>query len=343
MASFYPHSTAAAYIAEADRDTGACQELNDQFGGGGGHPAALVALKQRCYDSKVGALDRALLKMCSFDWVVQDQTSTVIHVRVGDAFCGRPPSVKQLAAYLRIHHVPGKPCHLIYSAHEACGALTQAYFTGLITAQWRLNASRPGLTRMSTAAGPMIEDGDGWHDTDRQLCAMANARVLILGHGGLSYLASRVRAMRNLTTLPDLVPKEERQSWLEAGDESAGHILALVAQDKRDVGHRAELEAKLSRPLADPLARRHVPHGAAALHGQAEAVAPAPRHFSPSIGGGGGGAWGAGGGRGRVAAAGPGTAGFTRPAIWKHWAAHQGNGDRERSVMAEREAASSGF
>jgi len=375
MKAFYPHSTAAAYVAEADRDTAACQESQDL--GSGGHPAAVVHLRQRCYDSKVAALDRALLKMCSLDWVLQDQISTVVHVRVGDSFCGRPPTIRQLIAYLRIHHEPGRPCHLIFSAHESCGELTKKYFTDLITAQWRLNTSRPGLTRLSTSTAPMIEDGDSWHETDRQLCAMTNARLFIMGAGGFSYLASRVRAHRNMTgrTLPDLVPKEDRATWLEASAESSGKILELVERDKADAAHRAELLDRLSRPLVDPRDPVHVPHGGAGLHGMqelprgpiapGEATAEPPRRPGQRSagggglrgrgGGGGGGlsaadkvapSWGGGSASGEAA---PGEAAeapgwtFTRRRVWKRWAAARSSGDRERAVMAEREAASAGY
>lgn len=104
--SFYPHSVAAAYIVAADEDTKACAEFEALSTKANAHPGQLMHTKQRCYDSKVlgdnsssasslyifdnanlpstcdclkvGAMDRALLQMCSIDDVLLDSTTTVV-------------------------------------------------------------------------------------------------------------------------------------------------------------------------------------------------------------------------------------------------------------------------
>ena len=153
--------------------------------------------------NQIGAMDRALLQMCSIDWVLLDLTSTVvgscfllkarqcknnddycvcilpvqIHVRIGSELCDRPPSIESLMAALREHHQPGFPAHLIYSAHEGCEGLTTRFFTQLIRARWNLNTTRPQLSdaRHPTfyLGAPVIEQSDGtFGDIDRHLCAM---------------------------------------------------------------------------------------------------------------------------------------------------------------------------
>ena len=254
--SFYPLSTASAYIVEADKDTRACAEVERLTASANAHPASVIRARQGCFDSKVHALDRALLQTCALDWVMQDSASTVVHVRIGDSFCGRPPPLDGLIALLREHHEPGKPCHLIYSAHESCGELTTRYFTSLIRAQWKLNTTRysasSGSARSTWASNPVIEPGDAtWSDVDRHLCAMANAKVFVQGSGGFSYLAERVRSLRGRFTLKSLVGQESKQTaWLEAERESSGQILAMVERDaaraREDERLRETLRAKLA-------------------------------------------------------------------------------------------------
>jgi hypothetical protein len=88
------------------------------------HPAVLVGLRQRCYDSKVGCLDRALLRSCSLEGVLADGGSTVVAVRAGDPDCAAPPhaTAKAVAAYVRVHHPSGRPASVRFSVREGCDA-----------------------------------------------------------------------------------------------------------------------------------------------------------------------------------------------------------------------------
>jgi hypothetical protein len=65
----FPTSLGAAYVFEAGRDVAACLELENTRPNA--HPSTTADLTARCSSSKLAALDRALLKTCSFDSVLQ--------------------------------------------------------------------------------------------------------------------------------------------------------------------------------------------------------------------------------------------------------------------------------
>jgi hypothetical protein len=126
----------------------------------------------------------------------------------------------------KLRRRPAAPnCTIVYSAHGGCLNATSAYVTELMgwlddgrqkiaTAAPAMNPLAAPLVALlaaplaaplaakpsrgsSATTGCVLDEGAGWRAADRHLCAMVNARALVQGSGGFSYLAERVRARRS--------------------------------------------------------------------------------------------------------------------------------------------------
>jgi hypothetical protein len=107
--------------------------------------------------------------------------ATVVHLRVSSAACAHFPPLRALRALARVHHLPGKPCVLIYSYHRACAAEATSYLDAMLAFKWQLNVTDtpPGFELTARArhqglgGAPVVETGgELWHDQDRFLCAI---------------------------------------------------------------------------------------------------------------------------------------------------------------------------
>ena len=190
MPVLYPDSIAAAYVNESSTICG--------DNGPGIRPDAMLR-RQRCYDSKVRALDMVLQAKCPRD---RDPHAdfTVVHLRLGDSFCAttvyastalRPPPASEVVAVVRAVHERDRPCTLVYSSHGGCENETRAYVAEVVRSLAEdagdMRVKKPKMRQEPHGGGsdprgllvppPVVEEGVGWRDADRHFCAMANAKV----------------------------------------------------------------------------------------------------------------------------------------------------------------------
>jgi len=225
MPAKFPGSIAADYV---NASSSICGD-----NGPGNRPEALLR-RQVCYDNKVAALDAVLERHCPRPLDLF-RFATVVHLRLGDSFCAttvyaatalRPPPVAEVVSAVSAMHVGGEPCTIVYSSHGGCENETRAYVTATVA----------GL-----GGDVSLEEGVGWRDADRHLCAMANARLFVQGAGGFSYLAGRVRARRGLRTDDSLV--RTPMVWLDAR-------LELKKKEEDDLAKAAAKQARIDATAA---------------------------------------------------------------------------------------------